>query len=110
VAAGCGHFKGTLGNVLTTDVAKVGLVLDGFVEEAGGVDDERLGEDAAVGGGVEEFADLEELGNGVDVDAGDNGGFARIGGGDDEVMDTGGAGCDGYGEHALNGAEGTVQA
>ena len=47
VATGGGDLEGALGDVLAADVAEVGLVLDGFVEEGGGFDDEGLGEDVA---------------------------------------------------------------
>ena len=110
VAAGGGDFQGALGDVLAADVAEVGLIFDGFVEEEGAVDDEGLGEDVALRRRVEELADFEERGDGIDVDAGDDGGFAGVGGGDDEVLDAGGAGGDGDGEHALDGAEGAVEA
>ena len=63
-----------------------------------------------VRGGVEQLADFEQRGDGIDVDAGDDGGLARVGGGDDEVLDAGGAGGDGDGQHALDGAEGAVEA
>jgi len=52
VATGGGDFEGALGDVLAADVAEVGLILDGFVEEGGAVDDERLGEDAGLAVGV----------------------------------------------------------
>jgi len=115
VATSGGDLEGALGDVLAADVAEVGLVLDGFVEEGGAVDHERLGEDVApglgVGGrGVEQLADLEERDDGIDVDTGDDGGLASVAGWDDEVVDAGGASGDGDGQHALYGAQGAIEA
>jgi hypothetical protein len=110
VATGSGDFQSTLRYMLAANVAEVGLVFNGFVEEGSAVDDEGLGEDGAVGGGVEELAYFEERGDRIDVDAGDDGGLARVGSGNDEVVDTGGTGRDGDREHALNSTEGAVKA
>ncbi len=109
VATGSGDFEGALGDVLAANVAKIGLILDSFVEEGCAIDDQRLSEDAALGGGVEEFADFEERGDGIDVDAGDDGGLACVGGWDNEVVNAGGACGDGDGQHALYCAEGAVE-
>jgi hypothetical protein len=81
-----------------------------FVENLGGFDFEGGGVDAAVGGLVEEVANLEEGFAGINVDAFDDGGFAGVGFGDDEVFNAALAGGDGDGEHAGNGAEGAIEA
>jgi hypothetical protein len=71
---------------------------------------ERLDEERSLCSGVEEFADFEQRAHEVDVDTFDDGGLARVGGGDDEVLDLGGARGDGDGQHALHGAERAVEA
>ena len=110
VAPGGGDLQSAFGDVLAADVSEVGVVVGGLAEHLAAVDDERLSEDVALLGGVEELADFKERFDGVDVDAFDDGGLARVGGGDDEVPDAGGAGGDGDGQHALHGAEGAVEA
>ena len=61
-------------------------------------------------GGVEQIAHIAEGVHGVDVDALDDGSLARVGGGNDEVLDSFGAGGDGDGKHSLHGAQRAVQA
>ena len=110
VASGGGDFERALGDVLAANVFEVeGEVLQ-LVEESGGFDAQRLGGDGAEGGGVEQLADFEEGVDGIDVDAFDDGGFARVGGGDEEVADAGGARGDGDGQHAVDCAQAAVEA
>jgi hypothetical protein len=110
VATGGGDFESALGGLLAADVGEVeGEVLE-LVEDLGGFDFESGDVNAAVAGLIEEVADLEEGVDGIDVDAIDDGGFAGIGFGDDEVFDAALAGGYGDGEHAGDGAEGAVEA
>jgi hypothetical protein len=110
VTAGGGDFEGALGGLLTADIGEVeGEVLE-LAEDLSGFDFESGFVNAAVACLVEEVADMEEGVSGVDVDAFDDGGFACIGFGDDEVLDATLACGDGDGEHAGDGAEGAVEA
>ena len=110
VAAGCGDLKRALGDVLAADVAEVGVVLGSFAEKLLAVDGERLREDVALCGGVEQLADLKQRVDRVDVDAVDDGRLARIGGGDDQVLDACGARRDGNGQHAAHCAQRAIKA
>ena len=58
----------------------------------------------------ERIADLKERIDGVDVNALDDGGFAGVGFGNDEVFDAAFTGGDGDGQHAGDGTEGAVEA
>jgi hypothetical protein len=110
VATGGGDFEGTLGGLLAADIGEVeGEVLE-FIEDLGGFNFESGGVNAAVAGLVEKVADLEKRFNWIDVDALDDGGFAGVGFGDDEVFNAAFAGSNGDGEHAGDGTECTVEA
>ena len=74
------------------------------------VDAQRLGEDGAEVGGVEQLADFEQRVDRKDVDAFDDGGLGGVGGGDDEVRDAGGAGGDGDGQHPWTARSAAVEA
>jgi len=110
VATGGGDFESALGGLLAANVGEVeGEVLE-FVKDLSSFDFECGGVNTAVGGLVEKVADLEERFNRIDVDAFDDGGFAGVGFGNDEVFDASLAGGDGDGEHAGDGAKGAVEA
>jgi hypothetical protein len=110
VTTGGGDLEGALGGLLAANVGEVEGEMLELVKDLSGFDFEGGCLNAAVAGLVEQVADLEEGLDGIDVDALDDGGFAGVGFGDDEVFDAALAGGDGDGQHAGNGAEGAVEA
>ena len=93
---------------------RTSLKVDGellqLAEQLLGGDAKGLALDDADDGGVEQLEHIEERGDGIDVDAFDDGGFGGVGGGQDEVGDAFFAGQDGDGQHAGDGAHAAVEA
>src|SRR5580692_12497331 len=61
-------------------------------------------------GKLEQFKDIDERGNGIDVDALDDRGFGGVGSGQNQIGDSLFAGEDGDRQHAGDGAHATVEA
>ncbi len=109
VAAGGGDFESALGGLLAAHIFEVdGEVLQ-LAEKLFGLDAEGLALNLANDGGVEQIDDIEQRGDGIDVDAFDDGGFGGVGGGKDEVGDVLLAREDGDGQHAGDGAHAAVE-
>ena len=105
VASGAGDFDGALGGLLSADVFEVDEELLRFAQQgiAVGFD----GNDAVAG--VDEVDHVEQRAHGVDVDAGDHGGFFGVGFGNDHAGDLSSAGFDGDGQGSANAANTAVE-
>ncbi len=110
VAAGGGHFEGALGGLLAAHIAEVdGEVLE-LAEDLFGRNAEGFALNHADHRGVEQVDDVEQRGDGIDVDTFDNCRFSRVGSREDEIGNPFFAGQDSHRQHAGDGAHTAVEA
>jgi len=105
VTAGAGHFESALGGLLAVNIAKVDRVLRGFAEQLLGIDANGLEGFR----GIDEVDGLGEGFEGEDINALDDGGFAGVGFGNGQRLETDFARGEGGGEGAANGANAAVE-
>ena len=105
VASGAGDLDGALGGLLAANVFEIDEELLGFAQQrvAVGFD----GDDAVAG--VHEVNHVEQRAHGIDIQAGDHGGFLGVGFGNDHAGDFLSASFDGDGESATNAAHAAVE-
>src|SRR5262249_48175457 len=105
VASGTGDFHGTLSGLLAANVFEVdGIVLAVFKHRVAVHFD---GSDAVAG--VHEVNDVDQRADGVDVEAGDHGGFAGVDLGDNQAGQLLAAGFDSDRKSAANTANAAVE-
>ncbi len=105
VASGAGDLDSALGGLLAADVFKIDEELLGFAQKrvAVGLD----GNDAVAR--VHEMNYVEQRAHGVDIQAGDHGGFFGVGFGNDHAGNFSSAGLNGNGESAADAAHAAVE-
>ena len=109
VAAGRGHFQSALSRLLPAHVLEVhGKVLQ-FAEQRLGRDAVGLALDDADNRAVEQFKNIKQRGDGVDVDAFYHGGFSGVGRGKNQVGNIFFTRQNGHRQHARHGAHAAVQ-
>ncbi len=86
VATGGGDFERALGGMLAADVLEVVREVLQFIEHVGGFDAEWLGVEPPMAAELSSSRTSSSESDGIDIHAFDDGGFAGIGCGNDEVF------------------------
>src|ERR1039458_527134 len=110
MAAGGGDLQSALGRLLAANVGEIQRKVLELAQHSSSFHTERGGLNAAVAGLVEQVAHLEERIDRIYVHALDNGRFACIGFGNNEVPDAALARCDGDRQHTGYRAKSAVEA